>query len=82
MVKQVKEKLCYIKEVELNGELELVEVSLTDMRKREAALNTWCDSMEVGLKLLDIEKKELSAEDIVDRWELLRDCWLELAEGL
>ena len=82
MVKQVKEKLCYIKEVELNGELELVEVSLTDMRKREAALNTWCDSMEVSLKLLDIEKKELSAEDIVDRWELLRDCWLELAEGL
>ena len=82
MVKQVKEKLCYIKEVELNGELELVEVSLTDMRKREAALNTWCDSMEVSLKLLDIEKKELSAEDIVNRWELLRDCWLELAEGL
>ena len=42
--------------------------------------------MEIGLKLVDKDKneikRELSAEEIVERWELLRDCWLQLAAGL
>ena len=85
MVKQVTSLLCYTKEVALDGRQELVEVGITEMRMKEIKENQWRHCMEVGLKLVDKEndnKKELSAEEIVERWELLRDCWLQLAAGL
>jgi len=33
--------------------------------------------------LLNMDSEQLkTAEEVVDRWELLRDCWLKLARGL
>ena len=85
--------LYYRKRVEVGrgrGE-ELVQVAVKEMRMREMVEMEWRTCMEVDLKLLIAadscgERREagkrLSAEEIVERWELLRDAWLQLAADL
>jgi len=82
MVKQVSQEHWYSKKVTLNQRQETVEVCLTVMRKRDNYDTDWLDCLQVGLKIPNSQQKELSAEEFVDRWELLRDIWLQLAEGL
>ena len=89
MVKQVTSLLCYAKEVELkNGRVELVEVSIRQMRMKDIVEREWRTCLEIDLKLVDTDgvdhqdQKLLSAEELVDRWELLRDSWLQLEKGL
>ena len=85
IVKQVNSLLWYTKQLVLDGRQELVEVGIIDMRMKELNEKKWRHCREVGLKLVDKDKdskRELSAEEIVERWELLRDCWLQLAAGL
>ena len=76
----------YGKEVELNGQQELVEVSLSETRMKAVEEQEWSTFLKVHLKLVDMEDeealKQLSGEEMVQRFELLRDCWLELADGL
>ena len=83
-MKQVTSLLCFTKKVNLKGRQELVELGITEMRMKEGENRQWRLCMEVGLKIVDKDiKREQSAEEIVERWELLRDCWLQLAaDGL
>ena len=84
-MKQVNSLLCYTKQLVLDGRQELVEMGIIDMRMKELNEKKWRHGMEVGLKLVDKDKdskRELSAEEIVDRMELLRDCWLQLSAGI
>ena len=89
MVKHVTSLLRYAKEVELkNGRVELVEVSIKQMRMKDIVEREWRTCLEIDLKLVDTDgvdhqdQKLLSGEEIVERWELLRDSWLQLAKGL
>ena len=86
MVKQVMSWQCYAKKVSFKGNQEMVELHLTELMMKDVLENQWRRCMEIGLKLVEKDKKdikrELSAEEIVERWELLRDCWLQLAAGL
>jgi hypothetical protein len=88
MVKQVTSALYYAKEVELkSGKVELLEVTIKEMRIKEVVEREWHHCLEVDLQLVNMidnrddgmMKRELDAEDIVDRLELLQDSWLELA---
>jgi hypothetical protein len=85
IIKQVTSALYYAKEVERkNGMVELVEVTIKEMRMKEIVDREWRSCLEVDLKVVDMEeneeKRELTALEIVERWELLRDCWSQLAE--
>ena len=89
MAKQVMSWQCYTKEVSFKGTEEMVELHITELMMKDDMLkNQWRHCIEIRLKLVEKDKKdikrELSAEGIVERWELLRDCWLQLAaaEGL
>jgi len=82
MVKQVTSLLTYVKEVEVNGRQELVEVTLNIMRMKEWIEKEWRTCMEVNLKLVDMESKVPSAEELVQHFEVLRDIWFQLAQGL
>ena len=89
MVKHVTSLLRYAKEVELkNGRVELVEVSIKQMRMKDIVEREWRTCLEIDLKLVDTDgvdhqdQKLLSAEELVERWELLRDSWLQLEKGL
>ena len=83
---QVMSWQSYTKEVSFKGNQEMVELHITELKMKDVVKNQWCHCMEIGLKLVEKDKKdikrELSAEEIVERWELLRDCWLQLAAGL
>jgi hypothetical protein len=83
MVKQVTSALYYAKEVQLkNGRVELLEVTVKEMRIKKVVEREWHRCVEVDLQLVNMAeamKRELEAEDIVDRLELLRDSWLQLA---
>jgi hypothetical protein len=59
------------------------------MRMKEIMEQQWRRCLEIDIKLVDTGeeltdmKQELLAEEIVDRFQLLRDCWQEIAgEGL
>jgi hypothetical protein len=83
-IKQVTSALYYAKEVEMkNGKVELVEVTIKEIRMKEIVDKEWRSCLEVDLKVVDMEeneeKRELTAVEIVERWELLRDCWHQLA---
>jgi hypothetical protein len=64
--------------------LELVEVVIKEMRMNKVVEREWYSCLEVDLKVVDLDedekKRKQTAEEIVERWELLRDCWLQLAE--
>jgi hypothetical protein len=84
MIKQVTSALYYVKEVKMkNGQVELVEVAIKEMRMKRFIEKEWNSCLEVDLKVVDMDEKtrELTAEEIVERWELLRDCWQQLAEN-
>ena len=76
----------YTKMVSFQGTEEMIGLRITELKMKDMVKNQWCHCMEIGLKLVDKDKneikRELSAEEIVERWELLRDCWLQLAAGL
>ncbi len=83
MVKQVRSLLTYVKEMEVNGREELVEVSLHSMRMREWREMEWRNCLEVSLKLVDdMGSRVPRAEELVHQFEVLRDIWYQLAEGL
>ena len=89
MVKHVTSLLRYAKEVELkNGRVELVEVSIKQMRMKDIVEREWRTCLEIDLELVNTDgvdhqdHEQMSAEELVERWELLRDSWLQLAEGL
>jgi hypothetical protein len=85
MVKQVTSRTFYAKEVEMNGRQELVEVGISIMRMKEVVQKEWRHCMEVDLKLVNMdstEVEELTGEELIQRFEVLRDCWLQLAPGL
>jgi hypothetical protein len=85
MAKQVTSRTYYAKEVEVNGRQELVEVGISIMRMKEVVHKEWRHCMEVDLKLVNMdsmEMEELTGEELIQRFEVLRDCWFQLAEGL
>jgi hypothetical protein len=84
LVKQVTSVLYYAKEVAVNGRQELVEVSIRDMRIKEVVKQEWGHCMEVDLKFVDMdnEAKRLSGKEMYQRVEVLKECWLQLADGL
>ncbi len=75
----------YAKEVDMNGRQELVEVCLNTTRIKELVQEAWRHCLEVDLKLVNLESMEeedLTGEELLQRFEVLRDCWLQLALGL
>ena len=85
MVKNVVSCCYYAKEVEFNGRQELLEVCLSEMKMKEIVQKEWRHCLEVELQLVDMDgeqSKELSPEEVVARVELLRDSWLQIADGL
>ncbi len=85
MVKEVTSRTYYAKEVDMNGRQELVEVCLNTTRIKELVQEAWRHCLEVDLKLVNLESMEeedLTGEELLQRFEVLRDCWLQLALGL
>jgi len=69
----------------MNGRQELVEVCLNTTRIKELVQEAWRHCLEVDLKLVNLESMEeedLTGEELLQRFEVLRDCWLQLALGL
>ena len=85
-VKHVKSQEYYTKEVTFKGQRNVVEIYIKETRRKEFVERKWQNYILVCLDLVDTEgnsiKLEPSAEDVLDRLELLRDCWLQLAAGL
>jgi hypothetical protein len=52
------------------------------METKEADKGDWSRCLEVDLKMPDMDIERKSAEEIVERWELLRNIWLQLTQGL
>jgi hypothetical protein len=50
--------------------------------RRGAEGEEWSRCLEVDLKMPDMDMENTSAEELVERWELLRNIWLQLAQGL
>ena len=85
MVKQVMSWQCYAKKVSFKGNQEMVELHITELKMKDMLENQWRNCIQAGLKLVDKDKgikREQSAEEIVERWQLLRDCWQQLAADL
>jgi hypothetical protein len=85
VVKEVTSRTYYAKEVDMNGRQELVEVCLNTTRIKELVQEAWRHCLEVDLKLVNLESMEeedLTGEELLQRFEVLRDCWLQLALGL
>ena len=90
MVKKVTSVLYFAKEVKVNGRQELLEVRVKDVSQKEGVVETvWHPCIEVDLKVIDMldsstgkKKKQLGAGELVQRFEVMRDCWLQLAHGL
>jgi prefoldin subunit 5 len=75
-ISKVTAKLRYVKELGIRGRHEeAVVVTLTEY---EAGMHI---SLDMVGKEGD-ENKRLSAVEIVSRFELLRDCWVQLTDGL
>ena len=75
----------YTKEVSFKGNQEMVELHITELKMKDMLENQWRNCIQAGLKLVDKDKgikREQSAEEIVERWQLLRDCWKQLAADL
>jgi hypothetical protein len=68
----------------MNGRKVVVAVSVKDMRRRKAVDENWRRYKDVRLRLVDMSisggEKRLSVEEIVQRMELLRDAWNQLAQ--
>jgi hypothetical protein len=66
------------------------DVSHKDVSHKEGVVETvWHPCIEVDLKVIDMmdsstgkKKKQLGAGELVQRFEVMRDCWLQLAHGL
>jgi hypothetical protein len=89
MVKKVTSVLYFAKEVKVNGRQELLEVRVKDVSQKEGVVETvWHPCIEVDLKIIHMmdstgkKKKQLGAGELVQRFEAMRDCWLQLARGL
>ncbi len=82
--------LYFAKEVKVNGRPELLEVRIKDVSHKEGVVETaWHPCIEVVLKIIHMmdsstgkKKKQLGAGELVQRFEVMRDCWLQLAHGL
>ncbi len=78
---KVTAKLRYVKDLAMRGRPEeTVEVTLTEYG--DEAKST---GMHISLDLINMEEDEdesFSAEEIVSKFELLRDCWVQLTDGL
>jgi hypothetical protein len=88
-VKKVTSVLYFAKEVKVNERQELLEVRVKDVSHKEGVVETaWHPCIEVDLKIIDMmdssgqKKKQLGAKELVQRFEAMRDCWLQLAHGL
>jgi hypothetical protein len=94
LVSQETTRRCYVKR--LKNE-QLIEITLSECRKRDAEEEWRPFGLHVKLRLVEEgkdekkrpveaggkeEDKRLSGEEIVRRFELLRDAWQEVAKGL
>ena len=81
-VKDVSHKDVRVKDVRVK------DVSHKDVSHKEGVVETaWHPCIEVDLKIIDLMdsstgKKKLGAGELVQRFEAMRDCWLQLARGL
>jgi len=88
MVKQVTSRTFYAKVLKVSGREERVELSLSLslMWMKEFAKEDWRHCLEVGLRLVNTdsgeEEQEMSGELLIQRFEVLRDCWRQLSKGL
>jgi hypothetical protein len=74
----------YVKDLAMRDRQEGAVV-LTIQEYEGGAVCSSSDGMHISLRLVDQEGDEdewVSAEEIVSRFELLRDCWVQLTDGL
>ncbi len=75
----------YVKDLAMRGRQEEGAVVLTIQEYEGGAVCSSSDSMHISLRLVDQEgdkDESMDAEKIVSRFELLRDCWVQLTHGL